>query len=391
MRDTPLSTRAVAECLVAVAAAIGALSLVATASAQTPVQIDDPPVARQVPTQVAPPPTKAGARVVPIFSHFGGITVWNEADVVNGQQRFFLAAQKDGNRFRLPIEPREVPFDVDLGPHENFDVVAAYSRCQEEPTAVFTRNRFGARVFSQPYPAYTTGRGCDIYRFEFKTMSEFKLPGASTNQASEVLPSIWRNEVAFARVYEQRAGFRGRIPYLYVRATSTADTVRSNRQPGGRRGQNGLPGPTRLDLYGRRLSFVWNYSTGVAERGETKGVTEVRLDTVDGPHLLLSQATFEISKPRGTYASFAYPNGSRGRIFYGFQRVLVEPEDTKSVTSILLRYSISRRDKALSDAPASIVDTVTEGGDTYVGLTDNYFANPPFGHILRFHNVTYRD
>lgn len=72
-----------------------------------------------------------------------------------GSDRYFLTALVGGQRQRLPIPPRTgVPFDVDLGPDGQGNVVAAYSRCAEEPDIITVRDKFGARVFSEPYPAF---------------------------------------------------------------------------------------------------------------------------------------------------------------------------------------------------------------------------------------------
>lgn len=227
---------------------------------------------------------------VPVSDTFEGITVLSQrerGDAGPSSDRYFLVQEITPVDYRrLPVAPRMgVPFDIDLGPDEDGDVAAVYSRCETEPDIVTVRERFGARVFSDPYPAYTAGRGCDIYRYDFETQQEALIPGASTGEASKVQPSIWRDQVAFARVYKRREGNRGAYPFLYVRPL---DGGRSERQPGGSRGTEGLPGPTRLDLYGRRLSFVWNYSTRRADEGSPAGTTEVRLDTVGASHRVLS-------------------------------------------------------------------------------------------------------
>lgn len=275
---------------------------------------------------------------------------------------------------RLPIDPRlGVPFDVDLGPDGHGNVVAAYSRCQVEPDVITVRDTFVARVFSRPYPAYTAGRGCDIYRFDFDTLTESKLAGASTDGASEMLPSIWKDQVAFARVYEQRDGLRGRVPYLYVRPLAGG---RSERQPGGSRGSNGLPGPTRLDLYGRRLSFVWNHSTREASQGGVAGVSELRLDTVGGA---LGQGEWGANQP---YASFVGPQGDQGRIYYGYQRAEQQEGADRSIASLLLRYRITTNDKELTGVPSFLIDASTDAAQTYIATNADNFSYGP-GQIQR--------
>ena len=46
---------------------------------------------------------------------------------------FFLTQRIDGVTSRVPVRPRSVPFDADLGPDVNGETVAAYSRCAREP------------------------------------------------------------------------------------------------------------------------------------------------------------------------------------------------------------------------------------------------------------------
>lgn len=170
----------------------------------------------------------------------------------------------------LPVPPRAVPFDVDLGPGEQGQVAAVYSRCSREPQLQPPRpsvDRLPAFT-SGGLPAYTSGRGCDIYRVDVKGGTEQELAGASTDRASEMLPTIWRDEVAFARVYERRKGKRdglelGRLPYVYVRQLEGEGG--SRRQPGDSRGGLGVPGPTSLDLYGPHLGLIWEFGG----RGET--------------------------------------------------------------------------------------------------------------------------
>lgn len=335
-------------------------------------------------------------QLVPVMDHFGGITVFNErrpGGFGPGSDRYFLTVLVNGQRQRLPVEPRlGVPFDIDLGPDGKGNVVAAYSRCEQEPHIVSVLERFGARVFSRPYPAYTAGRRCDIFRFDFSTMGQSKLAGASTNHASETLPSIWKDEVAFARVYEQRSGQRGRLPYLYIRPLADG---RSERQPGGRRGTNGLPGPTRLDLYGRRLSFVWNYSTREATQGGFAGVSELRLDTFNAvgrdSNRVLSQARF--SNTGQPYASFVGPQGADGRICYGYQRAEVKEGKDRSVVSLLFNYRIKTDDNSLHrDVPSFLIDTSTDSDENVIGTDDNdfsFFSNA--GRIQHNPSVDYDD
>lgn len=231
-------------------------------------------------------------------SHFGDMTAWSRLDPRTGDYRLVI---HDGQREHLPlIEPRSVPFDVDLGPNRFGDVVATYSRCEREP-----------RMRDRPpaLPGWATGKGCDVFLYSLKGGSarkETKISGASTNESSEFLPSAWRARVAFSRVYERRDGRRGTLPYLYVRALE--DPARSERQPGGSRGLSDLPGPTALDLYGRRLGFGWAYQRDTGRQRD-----EIRLDTLDAGHRLVAWVQ---DSARTDFAQLT-PSMDRGDIFWG--------------------------------------------------------------------------
>ncbi len=256
----------------------------------------------------------------------------------SGEDAYHLTALVGGEARRLPVAPRAVPFDVNLGPDSRGRAVAVYSRCAVEPDLGAAGDSLSA-----PYPPYTRGRGCDLYRYNFATGQERKLGGASTDQASEVLPSIWRDQIAFARVYEQREGLRGKVPYLYVRPLAGG---RSKRQPGGARGKTGLPGPTSLDLYGRRLSFVWNYAT------EDGGVSEVRLDTIGRSRRVLDR-----TRRRG--ATFLSPQGIDGRVLYAARDIAAEGAGGR--VDRIFRWRLSTSTVGVAGAPQEPIGVAAAG------------------------------
>jgi hypothetical protein len=194
--------------------------------------------------------------VAALGSHVVWSTYDSRRDVYRLTQRF------EGKTSFLPVAPRRIPFDLDLGLDAHGHVLATYSRCKHE-----SRAPDGAGDL----PDYTRGRGCDIYAFDFQRQGESKIEGASSRTASEYLPTIShsrsrtgapRSFVAFGRSYDERRGRRGlyklsRLPYLYVRPL--VGRGRSRRLPGGPRGRLGGPGPGRLDLDGHHLAFDWTY------------------------------------------------------------------------------------------------------------------------------------
>jgi hypothetical protein len=271
-------------------------------------------------------------------------TAWSEFDPATNGYRLMVRHVHLNQTEPVPIAPRVVPFDVDLGPGRGGAVVATYSRCAREPTL-----QGGAAVL----PLWASGRGCDLYQFDFTTGAETKLPEANSGRASEFLPSIWHGRVAFARVYEQRQGRRGIYPYLYSRRLDGKG--RSERQPGGARGDTGLPGPTALDLYGRRLTFAWTRSTG----GLQPGHSEIRLNTLGGKHAV-------VDSQRAGLASriLVSPGVVKGRIYWAQQVLDPDALPRSEPEAFYRRYRISsgRTEEARVPGEAQFVLSLAPGG-----------------------------
>jgi hypothetical protein len=187
-------------------------------------------------------------------SAYAGHVVWSQWDGTAFQLTEAHASPSGLVTTALPVPRRFVPFDADIGPGPDGAPTVVYSRCATDPP-----------LGPDGLPVWARGRGCRLFRYALGAAAEERIGGAG----SEFLPSIWRGRIAFARVYD-------RLPYLYVRGSGA-----SQRQPGGMRGETGLPGPTSLDLAGIRLGFTWATTT----RQET------RLDTTTGGHELLEFTT----------------------------------------------------------------------------------------------------
>ena len=286
---------------------------------------------------------------------FDGLTVWSERGE-DGAFRLVADPGSDGDPQALEVEPRGVPFDVDVGPGPDGAPVAVYSRCRREPRP---------SVATTPMPAYATGGGCDVFAYDFARRAERRVDAASSAGASEFLPSVWRDEIAFARV--DPAG--SRLPDLYVRELRGDAPAR--RQPGGPRGGDGLPGATSLDLYGSRLAFAWTWSE------DGRGRSELRLDTVDGDGQLIDSAPWERSVAR-----FVGPHLSRGRVFYGARRTMGRGGAVRSLSSSLHRYRISNRSMARADAPAFLVSAARSEQITVVA-TGGGDRGPGAARVLR--------
>jgi hypothetical protein len=200
-------------------------------------------------------------RATPVSAYRGHV-VWSTYHPGRG---YVLTAYDKGTVSELPVTPRGVPFDADVGPGPNGDAVVVYSRCRRDPRR---RQGFPGSALTV-LPEWQSGRGCDLYRFTFARGRETRIARASSRRASEFLPSVWKGRIAFARVYPHRRGRAGRRAYLYTRPLSGAG--RTRRLPAGPRSTarfcSGKPrrcrtvlelGPTALDLGEGRLAFGWD-------------------------------------------------------------------------------------------------------------------------------------
>jgi hypothetical protein len=186
---------------------------------------------------------------------FGGrlvLSYWDDS------RNAYLLGELVGSTIRpLPVAPRSMPFDVDLGPDRRGNTVAAYSRCNREPII---------------YWELDGRRGCDLYVFDFATNRERKLAPAAS-KTDEYFPTVWRNRVAFTRTFRSPAR---RVPkrFIYWRSLSggIARRLRSNHDPA-------FTVPHDLELRARRVAVIWQSDFGAAE---------IRVSSIGGKQRLIS-------------------------------------------------------------------------------------------------------
>jgi len=166
-------------------------------------------------------------------SAYGAGVLFSKRDAASGRFKLWYA-ETGRPPAPLPVADRAVPFDADLGPGAHGHFLAVYSRCRREP-------RWDPLDEDRP-PDYSRARGCDLYELDLTTERERRL---TRTAASEFLPAVWKDGLAYARVYAS-----GTLA-LYHRVGD----ARSRRMPGGPAGGR----PNGVDLYGRRLAFGWEY------------------------------------------------------------------------------------------------------------------------------------
>ena len=273
-------------------------------------------------------------------SFFRDRLVWSAFD--QARNGYVLMTHHGGVTSAVPVQPRGVPFDADLGPDENGDPVAVYSRCGLEPS-------FDPR--GDAPPEWRRGRGCNVFQFNFATGRETRVASVNTDSSSEFLPSIWETRIAFARVYEARGGAAGDRAYLYAR--SLLGTPSSTRLKGGPRAKPVETGPAALDLRGRRLAFAW------ATRGDCPGaITGIWLDSVGGGQQRIQSACNTNMQGRAVVS----PTISGGRVYYS--RSLTGGEESGSRVRYY-RIKTRERREVFSLPRGAVTATATDADRTF--------------------------
>src|SRR6478735_5084400 len=133
------------------------------------------------------------SRPTPVSAYAGSL-IWSRYDAALGAYRLMEthASPAGAQTTALPVPPRAVPFDADIGPDAEGAPTVVYSRCTIEPQLAGT-------VLAGPagMPVWATGRGCDIYRYRLGAAGETREAGVSTAAASEFLPTLWRSRLGF--------------------------------------------------------------------------------------------------------------------------------------------------------------------------------------------------
>lgn len=183
-----------------------------------------------------------------VVSAYDGHVVWNELDAPTG--RWYLRHRHGGASSRLPVAPRPVQFDVDVGPDTRGRAVAVYSRCKREPSPAT-----GLALS----PDWMTAEGCDIYQFRLTGGSERRVGRVSSQRGSETTPSIWKGTLAFARRVPPR-----RTARIHLRFGGRPTAVSGGTIPRCLRSCRPVPyaGPDALDLGGRSLGFLRRLNGG---------------------------------------------------------------------------------------------------------------------------------
>jgi hypothetical protein len=289
---------------------------------------------------VTAPPAIAGDTVVattgratPIDA-FAGHLVWSYWDPQANAYR--LVELAGGAAQPLPIAPRSMPFDVDLGPDRRGRTIAVYSRCTKEPII---------------YWELDGRRGCDLYEFSFTTNRERKLRPAGS-KTDEYFPTVWRNRIAFTRTYRAPARVQPRR-LIYWRSLSggQAHRVRTGRHAA-------YIAPHDLDLRGNRVAVIWQSDYGAAE---------IRVDAIGGRSRLISTVP---GSPTAAIEYTAFGTSLSGSYVYW----MIDQSKETPYLSELRRHAIGIAiDERAQTALDESIDAFTQDGDV------SYYALPSSG------------
>lgn len=264
-----------------------------------------------------------------------------------------MAGRGAGPARRLPVQVRERPFDVDLGPTSTGNTAAVYSRCSGNPV--------------EANPNYAFATGCDIFQYTFADRTERRVRAVSTKARSEFLPTLWRGRIAFARSLSSTPVGRRRIRLLvHNRPTGATQRMQIRRQGNG----TSSNGPRALDLKGTRLLYTWSRVGGPQCPPSGPGVSDVgqadEVTLTDANVAMAGRATrlvAEACDARTESAARIIGAGWSGdKVVYGSEH---ESSDGETRTSAVTLFNPATRSRA--SLPASPVDT---NRLTYVSATE---------------------
>src|SRR3954451_14714890 len=117
----------------------------------------------------------------------GGYDGWlGFSERVGDGPRYRLVLRNHGRLTRPRLSTQSESWDVALGPDGKNRTVAVYSRCRQSGGEPPGRLRGDAR-------------GCELFEYDPRSGHETALRDASTAEASETLPGIWRTTIVFVR------------------------------------------------------------------------------------------------------------------------------------------------------------------------------------------------
>jgi hypothetical protein len=203
------------------------------------------------------------------LSAHGGWVVWSEFRL---DHRWHLVAWNDGKRTDLPTPPRNAPFDADVGSDARGRPVVTFSRCTVDPVAPQGYASDAGYASPNGLPRQSLATGCGLRVLDPVTGTQRTLPIARPRGASDTTPSMWRGDLAFARLARRATVAQvllwrhrdRRLIRLRHGTVPTGCPYRTGCAKSVRRGE-----VQQLDLGGSGVAFVWDVEApGVEGAGD---------------------------------------------------------------------------------------------------------------------------
>ncbi len=268
---------------------------------------------------------------------WGGVIAYSQFDAVTYQYR--LAVIRGGAPELLPLAPQPVPFDLDVGPGPDGKPTLVYSRCPIATEVVYAT-------------------GCDLYRYSFATGTEAPIAGANTS-SEEVAPSIWKDEIAFARTQSPFTSARV-MPHVYTRPLDKPD-IRSTRidvMPAKECRAGACRKTTygkvdEVELHGSRLAAVVHAGPGTIDAPNV----EVRL--VDhGTATRVAETAVGAISVRKEFIGLSFEDGS---LSFARSFFYASPD-------AIYRYDIAKHRYTSTTLPRTTYGLAADGGGRYLRL-----------------------
>ncbi len=302
------------------------------------------------------------AAISPV-SAWGGQVVWSAFDGT----AYHLMARSSSGVSALPVAPRPVPFDADVGPDRDGVPAVVYSRCVREDV----RPTPGGVVRA------SLAAGCRIFKLRLTPgAQEHRVRATAGRGTSETTPAIWRGRIAFARRDERAVPARRSLTSLFTQAR--AGSRRLVGIPGGlipacppgqRCTELPVTSTASLDVNGERVTYLW----WVSGPGINIGIAyEVRVATIGAARSRLLEA-------RGYGESEDWCDGSpRAPLLLGGAVLWPRSSEFGSCTTTLVRLSVRSGRAATAPMPDSVLALASDGGRMFAAL-----AAGPFGGFIR--------
>ncbi len=258
-----------------------------------------------------------------------GVVVWSGYD--RARDAFVLRMRSAGVTSDLPVAPRSVPFDADIGTGADGGLAVLYSRCAGEPAT-------DAAAFR---PRWTARRGCRLYEYDVRAGAEQALADTHLLGASESLPSRAGRRLAFVRTRRSRGRL---VRRLHVRAGASERAVVVRGEV------------ASIDASARAIAYAIERSVA-AEGCPTATDADHELGTVEARSvwLLRTRARRLAVSCGGAPESFSSPSFAGGGLFLlaGGRATFVE------------RRTAAGRRAGRMGLPAGVYDAAVDGDAVY--------------------------